>query len=1340
MSITVTKVTGPTLVQSGNTTFYKYEPFEYTFTDGANTLTVSTQNFATYFSGSGSTTVTFSAPIKGFTTTGSQSGDTFTITSSGGTTSTFTIFVLSGRFQGSNAITAYIGETLSSTYTSVPSLTDAYPSPTLPTGLSFSLNTSNTLVVSGTPTAISPVTSYLFYGSNSTNGYTVSELVSIQICNARVTVSPSTPSTQGLSVNSPFAGLTLTNTTPSQNPLSFAGSLPIGLSWTPATGLSSTISGTPGIPQSGSFTALCTVIDTVTKASTIVTIPFVYNEVVQFTYPTQTNWTVWSNIPIETTYGSGIQLIATTNYGSGTGMTYTSPGLTSTTTPALGNTGLITGIVPASGSFVFAGTNSTPTAGTTTIAFNVSQAYFTVSGAPSSVSGIVGKAITPFSFSVSTDSYKNPAIVRSIANMPNGITVGGSGQLFAISGIPTTVGTTTGILTVSDSNSKVTPLPIPITFTISNDTFSFTPSSQTFAFAQNIQITPIQITAVATYGIPVTFYSQSFLPVGLNISSTGLIQGTPLVSGSGQFTVTATNGYTSAFNTYYYTIAVDTMICYSSAGNSFPLTVNKSVSIPITTVLRSGALVSQLSPGYLYGLSLTPTLLSGIFGTGVYPDVVIQSNTITVIGSNAAGSVSSTFFQLGGTTLQTKYTGIAIGSNIYYSNSSFNTLVRARLGGGYLSVNPPTITDFQSGIPGAPAFMIANKTNGTFYSSDGGQTYVQSQQIENGSIHQVAHAVSSWYGICTSPNDGTCQILWGPGTTWTINSFNYHAPPMPRIDGGLVLRAVKTPQAFSGGYLSRAISSATSDGTTITYTLAEATGIDANTSGIFSFSGFSNSGYNLEAVAGTVVGPFTITVASTSKIPTETRTTLSPGSVILYSISMTYSVQSASYDGVGTITYSVPVPAGENKYALWTFTGFTTPGFNLAQVPAALISGSITVSKTVQGLPVIEYSSSATVTRLLTNNQNLIFGGRSPAIQYAPVSEDSQEWSGDNISNTTPSGVLLEELRDLSTNVPTMIIAAGGHRSDNRPSTVYTTLQYSTDYGVTWKSSTNDFSWYASSVVWGGHTNTTEGTTRTWIALGYNNTGIPGIKCSIDGINWTDVNIDVSTAMVLGPLQFDGTNWNLIVDSQLYTHDANSATLALADRWTITNNGGITAICSTPYYTGTVSGLTIQIGTTSTGPTFSSPTVTKYIGYQYIPITTIVFDTLSSGTSFFLASTLPAGLTWTPAILNSSLNGNIYSTITGQPVVLGTSIIDVYAQNTTGISKITITIITQPIPLKTPDTTPSGYTNFIKQKVIADSAVSSINNKALVSPVGTFLAKDPQPETTAPATCCPITQ
>jgi hypothetical protein len=321
-----------------------------------------------------------------------------------------------------------------------------------------------------------------------------------------------------------------------------------------------------------------------------------------------------------------------------------------------------------------------------------------------------------------------------------------------------------------------------------------------------------------------------------------------------------------------------------------------------------------------------------------------------------------------------------------------------------------------------------------------------------------------------------------------------------------------------------------------------------------------------------------------------------------------------------------------------------------------------------------------------------------------------------------------------------MVIAAGGSSISAPPSTAVSTLQYSTNQGVTWTLSDNDFTWYASSVVWGGYKDTLLGLQRAWIAIGYDISGIPGIKCSTNGQSWTNVDIGASftSTTVISPIQFDGTNWQIFVKegstTTIYSHDAKSSTLALSAWWTPTVTTTSVGLYPTPWFSGSFTSAILRAGITSSGPVFTSPIITGYLGYQYVQIETIVFDTDVAGSSFFLASTLPAGLAWSPAVLNA--NGHVCATITGQPVILGTSSIDVYAQNSTGISKITVTIVTQPIPLKTPNTTPSGYLNFIKQKVIADSAVSSINNKALVSPVGTFLANDPKPVTLAPEICC----
>ena len=1257
MPIAVTNnspLTGPTLVPYGNVTFYKYEAFNYTFTNSGYTLSLSGQNLLSYFSGSGTSTITFKGD-NGFASTNSQSGDIFTITSEGAVF-TFKVFVLSGRFAGPSSVLTYIGEPLSINYPSITELNSAFWTPTLPSGLTFSLNSSTNVLVTGTITSLFPTTSYLLYGSNSTNGHTVSELVSIQTCNARVVVTPAAPTIQDLEVGTPFGGLTLTNAL--SGSLSFEGSLPPGLNFSPPSGTSTTITGTPTSTSASTFTALCTARNATNTAFTIVTIPFRYIESVEFVASTQTTWTLWSNISILNTYGSNIQLTAVTNYGNDTGMTYTSPGFTSATGLALSTSGGISGSATAGGSFVFTATNGIGTIGySPTIVFNLSQAYFIASNVPSSVEGYVGKAIPPITFTLSTAAYSTfPTTSRAITGVPSGLVVTGSNQTFTLSGIPNIQVTTTSTIIVTASN--VTPLTISIPFTISSDTFTFTPSSQAFIFAQNIPITPIQFTATPTYGTPVTLYSSTSLPAGLNITSTGLVKGSPVVSGSGTFTITATNGYSSIDSpTYSYSTAQDTMLCYSASGSSFALTTNQNVNIPITTLLRSGVAVAGLTPGYLYGLTLTPTLLSGYFASGVYPDVVLPaSSTITINGSNANGDVSSTFFTLTASNVQVSINpNIVVGGRVKYFSGGVNSDTT-------VTTESSVITDFQSATPGGDEFMIVGN-NITLHSTDGGVTYTEyAAPIYSVAFCALALSVADppslpiWYGV----DDSLIIKYWDVGQETDSEKWQpgggSPAPISARADGGLILRAAQIPadKQFENVTLS-----ATSDGTTITYYSSDGSSLTPPdplapvTPATMTFSGFSNSNFNLEGVIGTWY-------AAASGVPQTIKVT------------------------------------SRNAAAGTSSTG-----------------GKVTVMNV---LP----------TRLL-------LGGTALAYAYP----DNYIWS-----ISMPPSKALQEIRDISTNVPSMIIVAGGYATGS-PST---TLQYSTDYGVTLNTSTNDFTLYATNVVWGGYRNQNTGTTRVWIALGRNINNIPGVKFSTDGTTWTDivgVGGTYTSSTLLGPLQFDGTNWNLLVDRYAWTHDANPDTLTAINQWTpkpTMNN--IAFFCPTPYFStpGPPTNITMKIGVTATGPIFSSPTITSYLGYQYVPISTITFDTDAGDASFFLASTLPAGLAWSTAVLNA--NGHVCATITGRPVILGISSIDVYAQNTAGISRITITIITQQIPFKTPDTTPSGYINFIKQKVIADSAVSSINNRALVSPVGTFLAKDPQPETTAPEICClnPSTQ
>lgn len=1246
----------------GGVVAYKYEPISATFTaDGTNTLAVSGSSLVlSYFSGNGSQTLVLNGPFRSI---GSQSGETVTIFSSDGSTLQYTFFVFGGRFAGSASVSAYVGEPVSNVYTpSTTPLSNVLTSPTLPAGLSFSLAG----VLSGTPNTVSPSTNYLFYGSNSSNGFTVSSTVSIQVNAPRVLLT-SFPTTQTLTVGVPFAGVTLASLNP--NLLSFSGTPPPGLTTT-TTSNSLTLSGTPLTPlnadANGLATSLYTIIDKVTNAFIIVPIPFKYTEAVQFTFPSSPfPLQLYSNILM-----TPVQLVASTVYANTSSpITYTSPVALPTGVTLNSTTGVLSGTPTSSGGvYYFVATNSNMISNTSQpITFTVSQAVFnlpTVTVPPL----YVGKAMTPISGSVTTNGYTDNGISRinlTLVSAPTGLIVTLSQNRFTISGTPRVDTIGTGSIVINVTALSVTPATLTIPVTVNADQSVVYPTAETtYAFAQNIPITPIQLSASFVYGVPVTLYYKITLPAGLVISPNGLISGTPTVASivTSKFIVAATNGYTEVTSEYNYTVAVDSLICFST-GNIPTLTYGTIVSTPVTTVLRSGTTVTSLIPGYLYGLSLTPTLLSGTFGSGNYPDVVIPPGRafIRVLGSGA--SPPSTFFELTPAATQTRTKPYASEKNLRYSTTDmFTTTALA------LAVSQSNITDFQPAVAGSNIYMAANNTATTFYTTNGGQTYTEPSGFRN--IYSVAYQDSitiletptepppwgtraaTWYGLGSNG-----LYSWSPGSSWSaeLGTPSPIASPTPcTVDNKLVLRSVPVASAQHKVY------SVEATGTSIVYTMSEAQ--QAGTS-IWSFSGFKFAGFNLEQVAGTVNTDNAYKIRVQSLAPATTA-------------HETFPVLGPQPDAISYYPYA----------------------------------------------------------------PRLLLGGRS--LTYV------------NRLGTTaiPSSCTLQEVRDISTSVYGMVIAAGGSSISAPPTTAVSTLQYSKDQGATWTQSTNDFTWYASSVVWGGYMDTLLGLQRAWIAIGYDISGIPGIKCSTYAFNstavqtWTNVDIGVTftSTTVIGPVQFDGTNWQIFVKegatTTIYSHDAKSSTLASSLWWTPTVTTTPVGLYPTPWFTGSFTDATLRVGITTTGPVFTSPTITGYIGYQYVQIAPIVFDTDLSGSSFFLASTLPAGLAWSPAVL--AANGNVTATITGQPVILGKSIIEVYAQNSTGISKITVTIVTQPIPLKTPNTTPSGYLNFIKQKVIVDSAVSSINNKALVSPVGTFLANAPQPETTAPEICClkPSTQ
>jgi hypothetical protein len=351
----------------------------------------------------------------------------------------------------------------------------------------------------------------------------------------------------------------------------------------------------------------------------------------------------------------------------------------------------------------------------------------------------------------------------------------------------------------------------------------------------------------------------------------------------------------------------------------------------------------------------------------------------------------------------------------------------------------------------------------------------------------------------------------------------------------------------------------------------------------------------------------------------------------------------------------------------------------------------------------------------------LLIGGASPfpLVQTTVTPSTIGALTFSNVSNQIISSVY-----DIATGP--VVVAAG----QVNPASAYptTSMQYSYD-GITWLPTTGSFNTLATNVTYGNSK-----LVYPWLALGSNG-ATPRVAYSSNGIAWTQSQYSFPIGTSLGPLQFDGTYWCFFGTSNssftLYQHDALSTTM---DTWTTTtpsfNDSDTTTITAlytfpTPIYTivGTPNPV-VYAGATPAGPVITPASQTVLI-YQYVPISPVTFSS-SSAAVYFLGSTLPPGMTFNA----------LTATISGLSVQLGTFIVTVYAQSSSGVSVVTVTFIVSraTILAKTPNA--ASYTSFIREKVTADSATSAINDHITPFEVGPFMLPRPPVIVTAPEICC----
>ena len=488
-------------------------------------------------------------------------------------------------------------------------------SPALPAGLGLDPATG---IITGTPTALSAVTSYTVTATNAGGSTTVSLSITVNdLAPANLTYSTN-PATY-------TKGAAITPNTPSHTdgaPGSYSVSpaLPAGLSLNTTTGV---ITGTP--------TAITAAADyTVTATNTGGSTTVVLNITVRDAAPANLTY---STNPAAYTKGVAITPNMPSN-GGGAVVSYSvAPALPSGLTLNT-STGVISGTptaITASATYTVTATNTggSTTAGVVVAVTDVAPANLTYSVNPATYTrGAAIAANNPSSTGGAVVSYSvSPALPAGLTlNTSTGVITGTPTVVLAAANYTVTATNTGGSTTVS-LNITVKDIP-PATLTYSVNPATYTRGT---AIAAN--------NPSSTGGAVVSYSVAPALPAGLALNtSTGVIAGTPtLVLATATYVVTATNSGGSTTVNLVITVndAAPTALTYSSN----PATYTKGVAITANNPANNGGTITSysVSPALPGGLTLN-TSTGVITGT---PTVVAATAVYVVTGSNSGGSTTA---------------------------------------------------------------------------------------------------------------------------------------------------------------------------------------------------------------------------------------------------------------------------------------------------------------------------------------------------------------------------------------------------------------------------------------------------------------------------------------------------------------------------------------------------------------------------------------------------------------------------------------------------------------------------------------------------------------------------
>jgi len=615
--------------------------------------------------------------------------------------------------------------------------------PALPAGLAFD---STTGIVSGTPTVVSPATSYTVTASNSGGSTTATIRLEVKLGPPTALTYAANPAvyTRGQPIpdNSPASGGGAVAS------YAISPSLPAGLALDPATGV---VTGTPGVLSpattytvtarnavGSTLVALAlTVVDAAPAALTYATARAIYTrgQTIASNTPASTGGAV-ASYAISPALPAGLALDPASGIISGTPSAL-SPAVAYTIT-ATNSGGSTTATVEITVDDVAPSAVSYPT---NPASYMIGQAI--IDNAPSHAGGaVVSWAISPalpagLAFSAITGAISGtPTAVASAASYT--VTATNSG------------GSAMATITVSVKDGP----PVALSYAINPATYT-----RGHAIASNVP---------SSSGGAVTAYAISpALPAGLVLApSTGIISGTPTaLSPSRSYTVTATNsgGSTTAVVTLTVNDAPPAALTYATNPVIYGRGLTAAPDVPSAT---GGPVVTYaINPSLPAGLVFSPTtgIVSGL------PTALTAARGYTITATNSGGSTTTTLTltvldfpptNLGYATSPAGYViGVAIAPNTPSAGGSPITSY---------TIAPPLPAglsfDGQTGvIAGAPTALAAAAGHTVTASNSGGST------TASVSIAVGPGGTAGMAGTLAAGDKHSCALINGGVSCWGAN-------------------------------------------------------------------------------------------------------------------------------------------------------------------------------------------------------------------------------------------------------------------------------------------------------------------------------------------------------------------------------------------------------------------------------------------------------------------------------------------------------------------------------------------------------------------------------------------